>query len=207
MAYMKIKYFTTLINKKYNDGNKLPSFFYLRRDIMKKIVITDADFGLQDTPLDNPRTRFGARGIIQNDEGKIAVFNKQVKNEYKLPGGGIDEGEDPYVAFEREAIEETGCTLKGIQILGEIEERQGKENFLQKSFIFISKVKENLGTLLLTEKEKEEGAILHWLEPKEALAIMEGCIDDLHASSYDNVYRSKFMVKRDIEILKAFLKI
>ncbi len=174
---------------------------------MKNIIITDADFGMQDTELVNPRTRLGARGIIQNEEGKIAIFNKQVKNEYKLPGGGIDEGEDPYIAFEREAIEETGCTLKGIQLVGQIEERQGKENFLQKSYIFISKVKENLGSLLLTEKEKEEGAVLHWLTPQEALSIMEGCIDNLQASTYDNVYRSKFMVKRDIEILKAFLKI
>lgn len=174
---------------------------------MKNIIITDADFGMQDTELNNPRTRLGARGIIQNEEGKIAIFNKQVKNEYKLPGGGIDEGEDPYVAFEREAIEETGCTLKGIQLVGQIEERQGKENFLQKSYVFISKVKENLGTLLLTEKEKEEGAVLHWLEPQEALSIMEGCMGNLKASTYDNVYRSQFMVKRDIEILKAFLKI
>ncbi len=174
---------------------------------MKKIIISDSDFGLENIELENPRTRLGARGIIQNQEGKIAIFNKIAKNEYKLPGGGIDEGEDPYNAFAREALEETGCSLKGVQLIGEIEERQGKENFLQKSFVFKSKVLEDSGNLHLTEKEQEEGATLIWLEPQKALEIMEGCIDSLQASSYDNVYRSKFMVKRDIEILKAFLNI
>ena len=38
-------------------------------------------------------------------------FNKKKKNEYKLPGGGIDYGETPNEAFIREALEETGCKI------------------------------------------------------------------------------------------------
>ena len=49
-------------------------------------VLVDEDFGLKSIPFNNPRTRMGARGIIKN-EGKIALFNKANKNEYKLPGG------------------------------------------------------------------------------------------------------------------------
>lgn len=30
-----------------------------------------------------------------------------MKNEYKLPGGGIDKGENPEEAFKRETLEET----------------------------------------------------------------------------------------------------
>lgn len=70
--------------------------------------ITDEDFGLNSIPFDNPRKRLGARGIVFNNEGKIAILNKTLKNEYKLVGGGIDENEDPTIAFKREVMEEAG---------------------------------------------------------------------------------------------------
>ena len=172
---------------------------------MFNLKILNSDFGLKDKEMNNPRLRYGARGIIENENGEIAVFNKQVKNEYKLPGGGIDTGEDPISAFKREAIEETGCEIENVEMIGEIIEEQSDENFVQHSYVFKSKVKTNTHQLNLTEKEKEEGAVLHWLEPKRALEIMQDCIDKLNSSTYDNVYRSKFMVKRDIAILQVYL--
>jgi len=172
---------------------------------MFEIKITDADFGLEDKGVDCPRKRQGARGIILNSDGKIAVFNKRAKNEFKLPGGGIDEGEDKVEAFKREALEETGCEITEIRFLGTIKEIQSKENFVQLSYVFVSKVLKDTKRLALTEKEKDEDAVLVWLTVEEALKNMENCMDNLKDSIYDNVYRSKFMVKRDIEILKAYL--
>ena len=55
--------------------------------------IIDEDIGEVSVKMDNPRLRLGARGIVVREDGKIAVFNKSNKNEYKLPGGGI-EGEE-----------------------------------------------------------------------------------------------------------------
>ena len=55
--------------------------------------ITDKDIGKQPIEMDNPRLRLGARGIVIREDGKIAIFNKSNKNEYKLPGGGL-EGEE-----------------------------------------------------------------------------------------------------------------
>lgn len=57
--------------------------------------ITDEDFGINSIPFINPRHRWGARGIVFNNENKIAILHKSLKNEYKLIGGGIDENEDP----------------------------------------------------------------------------------------------------------------
>ena len=45
--------------------------------------LTDEDFGLDIVPFDNPRHRYGARGIVFNKDNKIAVLNKTLKNEYK----------------------------------------------------------------------------------------------------------------------------
>lgn len=60
--------------------------------------------------MNNSRLRLGARGIAIREDGKIAIFNKSNKNEYKLPGGGLEgEGEE---AFKREVLEEIGCEIE-----------------------------------------------------------------------------------------------
>ena len=47
--------------------------------------ITDENIGEKTIKMENPKLRLGARGIVVRDDGKIAVFNKSNKNEYKLP--------------------------------------------------------------------------------------------------------------------------
>ena len=74
--------------------------------------ITDNDIGENYIEINNSKTRLGARGIVIRDDGKIAIFNKTNKNEYKLPGGGIENDETPEEAFKREVLEETGCIVE-----------------------------------------------------------------------------------------------
>lgn len=54
--------------------------------------ITDDMFEIEPIPFNNPKVRYGARGIVKTQDGLIAVFFKKAKNEYKLPGGGIEQG-------------------------------------------------------------------------------------------------------------------
>lgn len=171
---------------------------------IRKIV--DEDFGLTSVEFDNPRIRYGARGIVINDEGNIAVFNKQVKNEYKLPGGGIDAGEDPKEAFKREVLEETGCIIEVVDDLGTIEEHKTLDNFKQISYVFVGKVIEDTKQFDFTEKEKNEGARLLWCKAEEGLKLIEDSYDNLKASAYENLYHSKFINIRDQEILKFYLE-
>lgn len=169
-------------------------------------TLVDEDFGLNSVEFNNPRVRLGARGIIINEKGKIALFNKANKNEYKLPGGGIDEGENPEEAFKREALEETGCEIEIIKFLGTIEEHKSLDNFKQTSYIFIAKVISNKNKLNLTQKEKDEGARLLWVEDTEALKLITECYDKLKESKYENLYHSKFIVMRDKYILNYYLE-
>ena len=168
--------------------------------------ITDKMFGIEEIPFNNPTIRYGARGIIKRDDGLIAVFYKQAKNEYKLPGGGIDEGEEPETAFKREALEETGCEVEDIKFLGITKELKSQENFQQTSYVFASRVTKDTGTLQMTQKEIDEGGGLVWLEPKEALAKIINCAGQLKESDYDSVYRTKFMNYRDREILRYYIE-
>lgn len=69
--------------------------------------ITDKDIGEEYKELENPILRLAARGIVIRNDGKIAIFNKLNKNEYKFPGGGMEKDENPEDAFKREVLEET----------------------------------------------------------------------------------------------------
>ena len=169
-------------------------------------VLKDEDFGLNSVEFNNPRIRYGARGIVIRNDGKIAIFNKSNKNEYKLPGGGIDGSEDPEVAFKREALEETGCEIEIIGELGTIEEHKSLDNFKQISYIYVGKVIKDSGKLDLTEKEKDEGAKLLWVTKEEGLSLITNCYNDLKESKYENLYHSRFIVLRDKYILEYYLK-
>lgn len=169
-------------------------------------VLKDEDFELESVEFNNPRVRYGARGIIIREDGKIAIFNKSNKNEYKLPGGGVDKGEDIKEAFKREALEETGCEIEIIKELGTIEEHKSLDNFKQISYLFVGKVLKDNNQLELTQKEKDEGAKLLWVDEKEGLRLITECSNNLKESKYENLYHSKFIVLRDRYILEYYLQ-
>ena len=183
---------------------------------MKNEIITERDLGLEvlegkekefySENNNNMTIRYGARGIVEGKDGKIAVIYKKNKNEYKLPGGGVDKGEDFKEAFKRECIEEIGCDIYEVEYLFDIEEDHINDNFKQISKVYIAKVKEKLESNNLTEQEKEEGLEYLWLDKKEALEKMKACIENLKGSKYDNVYRTKFVVGRDIRIVEKVIK-
>lgn len=163
-------------------------------------VVDDSDFGIENVSMNNPQTRVGARGIVCFN-GKIAVFNKVNKNEFKIPGGGVENDEELESAFKREVLEETGCEVDIVCKLGEFEERKTIENFKQTSHVFVANVTKQTEQLNLTEKEKIEGANLLWVDLDEAIKLVSGCLEELKPSKFDSVYRTKFMVLRDLKIL------
>ena len=168
--------------------------------------ITDTDIGEEDKELENPRVRLAARGIVIREDGKIAVFNKANKNEYKLPGGGMENDEEPEETFKREVLEETGCIVEIIENLGVTEEYKSQINFKQISNVFVGKVIEDTQKLNVTEKEKAEGARLLWETPETALELITNCYEKLIKSDYESVYATKFIVLRDRKILEYYMK-
>ena len=102
--------------------------------------ITDSCIGEKEKEMNKPKVRLGARGIVIREDGKIAVFNKSNKNEYKLPGGGIEKEEKPEDAFKREVLEETGCEVEIVNSLGTTEEYKSQNNFKQISYVYVGKV-------------------------------------------------------------------
>ena len=169
--------------------------------------VTDEDIGEVSVENKEPRVRLGARGIVVKEDGKIAVFNKVNKNEYKLPGGGIEGKEKPEEAFKREVLEETGCIVEIIESLGIIEEDKTLDNFKQISYVFVGKVIKDTHKLNVTEKEEEEGARLIWETPEKAYELIKNCFNNLIPSKYESVYHVKFMVFRDRKILEKYIEL
>lgn len=166
--------------------------------------LTDIDIGELYNELEEPKIRIGARGIITRDDGKIAVFNKSNKNEYKLPGGGIKDGETPEDAFKREVLEETGCVINIIDNIGTTVECKSKQNSKQISHVFVGEVIEDKGYLNLTNIEKKTGGRLLWETPERALELISSCYNKIDADEF-SVYITKFVVLRDRKILEYYI--
>ena len=83
-------------------------------------TITEEDFGRPTHADQWPtyRLRPSARAVLFDDTSRVALMHVVSDNYYKLPGGGIDEGEDIHTGLKRELLEEVGA--KSIDILGEI---------------------------------------------------------------------------------------
>ena len=63
---------------------------------------------------ETPRQR--ATAIVERD-GRVLLVRDKWRPAFMLPGGGIDEGESPEVAIERELREETTLTAIAVQYL------------------------------------------------------------------------------------------
>ena len=167
--------------------------------------ITDKEIGEQVVNYKKLSTRIASRGIVVNENNEIAIFYKKNKNEYKLPGGGIEENETKENCFKREVLEETGCNVEIISYMGFTEEIKSKINFIQISHVFVSKVINDTKSLHLTKKETAEGGELIWVFPQVALQLINKCFNELKGSKYDSIYSTKFIVKRDEAILKEYI--
>ena len=105
--------------------------------------------------------RVAVRGIIFID-GKLLMIESN-QGELKLPGGGMDPGEDDYKALVREVKEETGydVILETIKPFGEIEEKRLSLNepkiFHQISRLYFCDVYPEKGQCDYTENEKKDG--------------------------------------------------
>lgn len=58
------------------------------------------------------KVRTAVRAVVYDKDNNIAVLNVSKQYYYKLPGGGVEEGEDIPMALKRECREELGCDIK-----------------------------------------------------------------------------------------------
>lgn len=164
---------------------------------MLNVRITDADVGASDAHYYFKNVdRYAARGVLFFQSGKVAMLYMRGNGFYKLPGGGIEAGEDCKAAFLREVEEETGCHCEIVRALGTIEEHKRRTGFCQRSFCYLARVTDEVGVRAYTPSERRLGMELHILPSNDALHAMERSLEQCRD------YRMRFMLLRDLTILR-----
>lgn len=157
--------------------------------------ISEKDIGYNYENIDNTyKIRKASRAIVVNNSGQIPLLYVSKHNYHKLPGGGIEAGEDINIALNREMMEEVGVDIDVLGEVGTIIEYRNKYKQLQISYCFYGKVKGNIKETSFTDEEINDGFQLKWIALEEAVSILENDIPDN--------YVGKFIQNRDLLFLK-----
>lgn len=113
-----------------------------------------------------------AAGILKRDDGKILLVKPSYKDEWLLPGGGVDAGEHPKEACVREFFEETNLSVVIEEVLlvsSKLFEYDG-EKFESFNFLFAV----NCGDFDRLLLDGEEIVDFKWVTLSEAQDLMSG---------------------------------
>ncbi len=166
---------------------------------MQRLLLMD-EKNYDDTLPELCRTAVRAIIFIQDK----MLFIEDNKGELKLPGGGIEEGEDDTSALIREVREETGCNVipESIKPFGYIEEKRMsfKEEmiFHQFSRLYFCSVDDTRGETEYSKSEISHGMHVKTCTLDEAIAANRKMLDNMGELAWNKrEYRTLLLVKEN----------
>ena len=142
------------------------------------------------------KVRKAARTVIIDENDLVALIDVRDGEYYKIPGGGIDDGETEEQAAIREALEETGCQV-------EIIKKIGKKQFIDKnplygetthhSVCFLAKKIKEINITCFNDYEQSNKMKLIWVNFEKAIELFSNVKTDDYFASEIN--------KRDFEFI------
>lgn len=155
------------------------------------------DYGLEGGIEHNRpyKLRRAARAVILDKEGNIAFQYIGRDGYYKLPGGGIDQGESIEDGLRREIREEAGSEIVIGEPIGLVIEYRNEFDVIQLSYTYLAELDGEVGEVALEQEEIDEGMVPMWLPLDEAIEKIK--------SSKTDLYKAKFIVDRDLRILES----
>ncbi len=162
------------------------------------LTVKEQDVTPNATIVDNSRfsKRKAARAVVLDKNDGVHLLKVGLHNYHKLPGGGIEDGEDINTALARELIEEIGCKAEVIGKVGSIIEYRDQFKLIQTSYCFLTKQLGSQG-----ESSLDDGEIAEMFKEVKARNIDEA-IKILEQDRPDN-YEGRFIKIRDVAFLKA----
>lgn len=140
--------------------------------------------------------RQAVRAVVLNSTGEVALLHVANRKYHKLPGGGVDKGENLQAALDREAMEEIGCKIEIVGEVGRILEYWDEERQVQTSDCYLARQRGNQENSDFTQEEQEHGFEVVWAKDIDAaIATVEADTPD--------TYDGRHIKPRDLLFLKA----
>jgi len=149
--------------------------------------------------------RKATRAIVLNGDNILMLYTKRY-NDYTLPGGGIDDGEDIVDGLIRELKEETGAkNVTNIQPFGRYEEyrpwyKDDCDVIHMDSYCFTCDIDDELGDTELEDYEINNGMRPVWLNIHEAIKHNENTMDNSDKKGF-SIERETFLLRLIVEKL------
>lgn len=157
----------------------------------------------QDIFPDAPRvdasnfsTRDSARAVVFDGQGRVALLHVTNRRYHKLPGGGVEAGEDKRATLAREILEEIGHEPDVLQELGQTVEYRDQWQQLQTSDCYLARITGAQQPINLTQEEIDDGFEPMWADDIDAaIALLQ--------QDQPEGYDGQRIVPRDLAILQA----
>ena len=187
---------------RYNEQNEFTD--YTVNHIPDNLIaeFRDSDFGFPEDGDENCfKERNAARAVLIDDDYRVALIDATNRGYYKLPGGGIDEGELIEEALRREVLEEAGYEIEPLCPLGYTHETRHKFEQFNNSYAWLARAKKEVGRNLM-EDEIEDGFEVKWFDSiDDAIAAVE------KVDVSDMIYQAHFFTARELAILREARKV
>ena len=160
------------------------------------IEVSDESLGLKTEKPKEFKLREVAKVIVFNQEGKIALLYIGKDKYHKLPGGGIEAGENLEDAATREILEEVGANIiLRDDFLEKTLEYRNKLSLKQISYCLVADVVGELQETNRTNDEIEIDQRVIWVSVDEAIERIENDNSDYYGASFVKARELAFLKK------------
>lgn len=158
------------------------------------ILITDLEAVGQESTEEIKETREASRAVLFDENNLVPILYVAKKDFHKLPGGGIENGEDKIEALHRECLEELGCEIEVICEIGKTEETRKNHHLHIINYCYFGKITKKTGVLNFDSDEINDGYEVKWVEFDEALRLIK--------NDKPQNYNAKFIRLRELVVLE-----
>jgi 8-oxo-dGTP diphosphatase len=162
---------------------------------MKQLAVLNPENATPEE-ISKYENREAARIVVFDKQNNVAILHVKKEKYYKLPGGGLEDGESIEEALNRECGEEIGCEVEVVGEIGSILENRKIFGLNQTSYCFVGKLKGEKGDPSFTEEELQNEFEPLWVPYEEAVSLISN-------NRATDVEGREYIVPRDTIFLKA----